>query len=225
MSDVASTREPRPLKPRQQRFVDEYLKDLNATQAAIRAGYSARNADVTGPALLGNLGVSRAIASAKEARAQATGITAARVLAELEALAFSDHTHYEVDDDGRLTLASDAPPNAHRAVSSVKRRVHRDKDGGVTREVEIRLWDKPGALTLAGRHVAVAGFSNKLEVTGKDGTPLVADPMASMSSDEQRRALAEIVSAAKARVSEQPRSPTGNSAGPPVGEGNDDPAS
>jgi hypothetical protein len=50
------------LNPKQQRFVAEYLKDLNATQAAIRAGYKADNADVTGPRLLGNVGVAEAIA-------------------------------------------------------------------------------------------------------------------------------------------------------------------
>jgi phage terminase small subunit len=54
------------LTPKQQRFVDEYLIDLNATQAAIRAGYTARNADVTGPRLLGNVGVAAAIARGQQ---------------------------------------------------------------------------------------------------------------------------------------------------------------
>jgi phage terminase small subunit len=50
------------LTDKQRRFVDEYLKDSNATQAAIRAGYEATNADVTGPRMLGNVGISLAIA-------------------------------------------------------------------------------------------------------------------------------------------------------------------
>jgi phage terminase small subunit len=213
-----------PLTPRQQKFVEQYLVDLNATQAAIRAGYSARTANEQGARLLAKASVSRAIASAKEVRAKATGITAERVLLELEALAFSSHTHYQVDDDGRLGLAPDAPEIAHRAISAVKTTIHRHRDGSVTREVEYRSGDKPGAVKLAGRHVAVTGFFEKLEVTGQNGAPLVPDPIARMSSDEQRRALAEIVAGARARVAEQPKRTPGNSAGPPVGEGNDDPA-
>ncbi len=58
------------LTPRQARFVDEYLIDLNATQAAIRAGYSAKNADKIGPELLGNTRVSAAIAEAQAKRSE-----------------------------------------------------------------------------------------------------------------------------------------------------------
>jgi len=59
---------PKPLPPMQERFVHEYLIDLNATQAAIRAGYAARNADKIGPELLGKTRVAEAIAAAKTAR-------------------------------------------------------------------------------------------------------------------------------------------------------------
>ena len=45
------------LSPKQRRFVAEYLKDCNATQAAIRAGYSAKTAHSAGPRMLGNVGV------------------------------------------------------------------------------------------------------------------------------------------------------------------------
>lgn len=56
------------LTAKQQRFVDEYLIDLNATQAAIRAGYSPNNADVTGPRLLGNVGVAAEITKGQQER-------------------------------------------------------------------------------------------------------------------------------------------------------------
>jgi len=160
------------LTPRQQRFVEEYIVSLNATQAAIRAGYSAETARAQGSRLLTNADIERAIASAKEARSKATGITAERVIEELAVLAFSDVTHYDVDDEGNVTLAAGAPSNAHRAISAIKRRISTDKDGAVTREVELKLWDKPGPLKLAGRHVNVAGFFDKVEVTGKDGGPV-----------------------------------------------------
>lgn len=60
------------LTPKQQRFVDEYLIDLNATQAAIRAGYSAKTADSQASRLLRNVKVSRAIGEAKTTRSERT---------------------------------------------------------------------------------------------------------------------------------------------------------
>ena len=68
------------LTDRQQRFVAEYLIDLNATQAAIRAGYSKKTADRIGPELLGKTCVSEAIQAAKAARSKRTEITQDRVL-------------------------------------------------------------------------------------------------------------------------------------------------
>jgi phage terminase small subunit len=74
------------LTPKQARFVTEYVKDLNATQAAIRAGYKADNADVTGPRLLGNVGIADAIAARQKPIAERAELTVASHLAELEAL-------------------------------------------------------------------------------------------------------------------------------------------
>lgn len=75
------------LTPKQERFVQEYLVDLNATAAAKRAGYSARNADKIGCQLLGKIGVSEAIQSAKEARSARTEITQDYVLQKLKEIA------------------------------------------------------------------------------------------------------------------------------------------
>ncbi len=72
------------LTPKQARFVEEYLVDLNATQAAIRAGYSARNADKIGPELLGKTRVAEAIQKAKEARSERTEITQDEVIQGLK---------------------------------------------------------------------------------------------------------------------------------------------
>lgn len=72
------------LTPKQQRFVDEYLIDLNATQAAIRAGYSPNNADVTGPRMLGNVGVAAAIAEKQTVRAEATELSEQWVMDRLK---------------------------------------------------------------------------------------------------------------------------------------------
>lgn len=64
------------LTAKQQRFVEEYLIDLNATQAAIRAGYSSKNADKIGPELLGKTRVAEAIAAEMDARSGRTLVTA-----------------------------------------------------------------------------------------------------------------------------------------------------
>lgn len=76
------------LAPRQEMFVREYLIDLNATQAAVRAGYSKKTAMVQGCRLLRNAHVQEAIAKAKAARADRLEITADRVLQEIALLAF-----------------------------------------------------------------------------------------------------------------------------------------
>lgn len=75
-----------PLNPKQQRFVAEYLIDLNATQAAIRAGYSARTAEQGGAQLLRNIKVAGVVKDALAARAGKLEITAGTVLANIEAV-------------------------------------------------------------------------------------------------------------------------------------------
>ena len=71
------------LTPKQRRFVDEYQVDLNATQAAIRAGYSAKTAHVQGPRLLGNVGVASAIQAAQIEVSKRTEVTVDDVVAGL----------------------------------------------------------------------------------------------------------------------------------------------
>ena len=74
---------------RQKLFVKEYLKDLNATQAAIRAGYSERTAGSLGQRLLKNVEIQKAIQKAMKKRERNTEITAERVLKEIAAIAFA----------------------------------------------------------------------------------------------------------------------------------------
>jgi len=73
---------------KQSLFVEEYLADLNATQAAIRAGYSARHASEIGHQLLQKNAVSDAVARALAERSRRTGITQDRILKELARIAF-----------------------------------------------------------------------------------------------------------------------------------------
>jgi phage terminase small subunit len=75
----------KPLTPKQQRFVAEYLIDLNATQAAIRAGYSEKTAEQIGYQLLQKTSVAATIAKGQEKRAGKLELTAEKVLADIEA--------------------------------------------------------------------------------------------------------------------------------------------
>lgn len=84
------------LTPKQERFVQEYLVDLNATAAARRAGYSTRTADRIGPELLGKTCVSAAIQEARKAREQRTEITQDYVLQKLKEITDQDAS----DDPG-----------------------------------------------------------------------------------------------------------------------------
>ena len=165
------------LNPRQRAFVREYIVDLNGARSAIRAGYSKVGASVTAVRLLADPNIAAAVAQAMEIRASRVEMTADSVLEEVATLANASVEHYRVSDDGYLVLAEGAPPNAMRAVASVKRRkiVKEDAQTGditITYEVEFKLWDKPGALKLMGRHVGIKAFSDRLELTGAGGGPI-----------------------------------------------------
>lgn len=82
------------LTAKQDRFVEEYLVDLNATQAAIRAGYSEKNADKIGPELLGKTRVSEAIQAAIRKRAERVEITQDMVTEELKKIGFAKAADY-----------------------------------------------------------------------------------------------------------------------------------
>lgn len=149
------------LTPRQQRFIAEYLIDLNATQAAIRAGYSKRTASAVANETLRNPLIASTIKKAIDARAERTQVTADQVLAELAIIGFSDVRNYVVDGVNGVTLAPGAPDVAMRAVASMKVRRTTDADGNETVTSEYRLWDKPSALDKIGKHLGM--FVDKIE--------------------------------------------------------------
>lgn len=87
------------MNPRQIRFVEEYLIDLNATQAAIRAGYSAKTANTNGPRLMVNAGIQSAIQKAQAARSERTQITVDKVLDDIELIKLNA---MQQEDDGKM---------------------------------------------------------------------------------------------------------------------------
>jgi phage terminase small subunit len=142
-------------KERRTKFVAYYLSSLNATQAAIDAGYSVKTARQVASQLLTRIDVAKAIAAAKVTALTKVSITQDAVLLELKALAFSRIEDYAIDDAGNLIPAPGRPASVMAAISSLKRKTRVLPDGTVEREVEFRLWDKPGSLKLAGRHVGL----------------------------------------------------------------------
>lgn len=165
----------KPLTPRQQAFVQEYLVDQNGTQAAIRAGYALFSAFSTASTLLSYPNIKSAVERGMAQRASRVGVTAAGVLQEMALLANSDVDHYYIDDDGQVQLTASAPQGATRAIQSIKKRtkLHYDTDGnitGKTYDVELRLWDKPNPLKLMGKQVGL--FAEKVEHSGPGGGPI-----------------------------------------------------
>lgn len=148
---------------KQKRFVDEYLIDLNATQAAIRAGYKAKNgqrASEIGYELLQKTQVSEAISEAIAERSKRTGINADRVLLELARIAFVNAD--DVINAKDATLKEDASRDDLAAIQSVKVKSF-GEDGA---EREIKLADKLKALDMLGRHLAM--WNDKLQLSGME---------------------------------------------------------
>lgn len=147
------------LTPRQAAFVREYLVDLNGTQAAIRAGYSPKTANEQAARLLANASVRAAVREGQTARAERVQLAADEVLRELGILLRSDVRHFNVANDGSLTLADGVPDEAWRAVASVKHKIieipQKDGDPLFRREIEFKLWDKNSAIDKAMRHLGL----------------------------------------------------------------------
>ena len=147
------------LNPKQQRFCEEYMIDLNATQAAIRAGYSVKTAQEQGARLLSNVMVSREIEKLQAIQSRRTGITADRVIRELAKIAFVDPDRVINPDDG--TVKADATDEDKAAIQGVK--VKRSSSmNGDSFENEVKLYDKTKALELLGKHLGL--FSDKFDL-------------------------------------------------------------
>jgi len=139
---------------KQKRFVQEYLVDLNATQAAIRAGYSKRSSSAIANETLAKPEIKAAIAEAMEKRGKRVGIDQDRTLLEIGRLAFSDVR--QLFEGNRLKSVHELDDHTAAAVASVKVVT---RPTGVEGEVEyvheIKLWPKAPALDMAGRHIGL----------------------------------------------------------------------
>ncbi len=142
------------MTPKQAAFVDEYLIDLNSTQAAIRAGYSAKTAEWIGPQLLGKTHVAAAIAKRMEDRSKRTEITQDRVLTDIE-LIKQDAMRKAYDKNGNEAMINHT--SALKACELQGR--------------HLQMWNDKVALTIETTtdeelHARIADLARKAGITG-----------------------------------------------------------
>lgn len=188
------------LNKRQQRFCDEYLIDLNATQAAIRAGYSEKYAHTNASKLLQNTTIKEYIEKRQQDRIERTEITQDDVIKELSLIAFANATDYSkvvekplmvqidgkmiqaLDDNGKPimyktvenALTDELSEEQQRALSVIKL----GKTGLV-----VQPHDKVKALELLGKHLGL--FTDKVEMSGK----LDTNPFANLTTEELKELI------------------------------------
>lgn len=140
----SGAKSPNGLTAMQDLFVLEFLKDFNATQAAIRAGYSAKTARFQGARLLTNVNVAQAVAAAREERQERVKVDTDRLEQETERIALSDIRR--LVRDGMLLPIGDIPDELAPAIASVEVVTREVSKGDIERVAKIRFWDKPSAL-------------------------------------------------------------------------------
>jgi len=176
------------LNPKQQRFVEEYLIDLNATQAAIRAGYSAKTANRIGTENLSKLVIQAEIAERQAERAIRVKITADMVLQELGRIAFTDRRKiFSWGPDGVKFVPSESLDEATAAL--VEKASQTVTEGGGT--IRVKTSSKIEALKLIGQHLGA--HVERMEHSGPGGKPIAI-------ADSQRTArIVELIELARAR--------------------------
>lgn len=146
------------LNEKQQRFVDEYLIDLNGTQAAIRAGYSAKTADVQGSRLLANAKVQQAVSERMAERSKRTGVNQDRIVLELAKIAMVKMTDIV---NGHGEIKTSATDDDLACIESIKYKSS-ESDTGFSVEREVKIASKVKALELLGKHLGM--WNDKLDV-------------------------------------------------------------
>ncbi|SDX63227.1 phage terminase small subunit [Collimonas sp. OK242] len=156
------------LNSRQLRFIDEYLIDLNATQAAIRAGYSKKTAAEQGFALLRKPQIQQAIQVRQKELANKAGVTRERIVSELAKIAFCDMRKL-FNGDGSMKLVADLDDDTAGALASVETaEIKATGEPGQPQNFtkKIRLWDKLGALEKLIKHLGLEDVAKpELEAT------------------------------------------------------------
>jgi phage terminase small subunit len=183
------------LTDKQKMFCREYLIDLNATQAAIRAGYSAKTANEQGARLLANVSVQIRIHELKARRNDRIDVDADYVLKRLFEIDQMDVLDI-MTDDMRIKPVSQWPASWRRYLSGFDL-AEIFEGRGEEREMvgilkKIKWPDKVRNLELLGKHISVQAFREQAatSLTGKYGGPL---EVALLSREEYRQARREML--------------------------------
>ncbi len=194
---VITLLEDKQLTLKQEMFVKEYLIDLNATKAAVRAGYSAHTAGSIGEELLKKPHVRAAVDLAMEARGRRTEITADRVVSELAKLGFSDITDFLEVKTERILV--DRDPETGEPISEIRQMLLLKNTADIPKEklaaiAEIRntpnglafkLHDKKGALDSIGKHLGM--FTENVNIKVKrDYSELSTEELQQMLAEKEK---------------------------------------
>jgi len=154
------------LTPKQQRFVEEYLIDLNATQAAIRAGYSEKTAKSIGQENLTKPDIQKAIEEAQNKRTEQTQIDAAYVLRRLVEIDQMDVLDI-MDDKYCLKPIGEWPKIWRQYISNIENMEEFEGFGEDRTQIswlkKIKWPDKTKNLELLGKHVSVSAFKENIK--------------------------------------------------------------
>lgn len=156
-----ATNSTKPLTPRHELFIEEYLKDYNGAQAAIRAGYAAPSARITASKLLTNPNISERIKKSQAEKIQRVRVEQDDVLQELLIVLKSSVDDFALDENNRL-ISKDGNSQSLKAVSSVRHKRMKNK-GFESEEVEYKLWDKTRAIEMGMKHLGLMFDRLKIE--------------------------------------------------------------
>ncbi len=175
------------LSEKQRRFVDEYLIDLNGTQAAIRAGYSPRTANEQAARLLAKVSIQTEVKRLKAIKAEENKVTADRIIEELALIAFADMGDFaSVNDDGAIQFKrfDQLPARGTRIIKKIKESITTLSKGDdctvIQTKPQLELHDKMKALELLGKHFGL--FNDKKPEAPEAGPDPLLDAIGDSAS-------------------------------------------
>ena len=145
------------LNKKQKRFCEEYVIDLNGTQAAIRAGYSEKTAQEQASRLLSNVMVQEYVQKLQDEIAERNKLKADDIVQELRKIGFMT-VDLIFDENGNIKNVHELDDKAKAAISSIKitERTYGKDDNETTETTkEVKLWDKGKALVELGKHMGI----------------------------------------------------------------------
>ena len=166
------------LTAKQQKFVDEYLIDLNATQAAIRAGYSVKTAGWIGQQLLVKTHISECIRKRRDALSKKTEVSQERIVLEMKRLALFDVRNF-FRDDGTPIPIKELSDDAAAAIVGLDVVSIGNSESGIGQVIKYKLPDKNKSLENLAR---ILGHFDRDKNKEQDGVSKLAEALISLAN-------------------------------------------